>query len=271
MRRGLRLAPPPRRPHHAGVSSPYPKEDDRVLELWFELASPYSYLTAMRVEPMAAAAGVRVAWRPFLLGPIFQELHGSADSPFNRNPARGRYMWIDVARRAAARGVPFRRPSQFPRGSLLGTRVALLAEDAPWIGAFVRGIYHASFVEDADIASAPVVRRVLEPLTPRAKELIENAGAPETKERLRERTRQALGRGHLRRADVLRRRRDVLGRRPPGGRARRRTRERPLGSRIGSKSDVAVGEDRSQAQRCIPQPFSSPRYVGWEPSSGASS
>lgn len=172
-----------------------PDRSDRVLELWFELASPYSYLSAMRVEPMAAAAGFRVAWRPFLLGPIFHEIYGFADSPFNRNPARGRYMWIDVARRAAARGVPFRRPSQFPRGSLLATRVALLAEDEPWIGVFVRGIYQASFVEDADIASEAVVRRVLEPLAPRANELVENAKAPETKERLRERTRRASERG----------------------------------------------------------------------------
>ena len=43
-----------------------------ILEFWFEFASSYSYLAAEQVEARAAAAGVRVAWRPFLLGRIFR-------------------------------------------------------------------------------------------------------------------------------------------------------------------------------------------------------
>ena len=43
-----------------------------VLQFWFEFASTYSYLSAMRVEEMAAKAGVAVSWHPFWLGPIFK-------------------------------------------------------------------------------------------------------------------------------------------------------------------------------------------------------
>ncbi len=42
-----------------------------MLEFWYEFASSYSYPAAMRIGPLAAAAGVAVRWRPFLLGPIF--------------------------------------------------------------------------------------------------------------------------------------------------------------------------------------------------------
>ena len=77
----------------------------RRLEFWYEFASTYSYLSAMRIEKVAAAAKVEVAWRPFLLGPIFRA-QGWDDSPFNLYPAKGRYMWRDLERLAAGYGLP---------------------------------------------------------------------------------------------------------------------------------------------------------------------
>ena len=38
------------------------------LDFWCELASPYTYLAAMRIDELARAAGVEVRWQPFLLG-----------------------------------------------------------------------------------------------------------------------------------------------------------------------------------------------------------
>jgi len=67
------------------------------LQFWFEFASTYSYVGASRIEAMARARGVPFEWRPFLLGPIFRH-QGWNDSPFNLNPARGRYMWRDLER-----------------------------------------------------------------------------------------------------------------------------------------------------------------------------
>ncbi|MCB1473120.1 MAG: DsbA family protein, partial [Rhodobiaceae bacterium] len=59
------------------------KPEPRVrIDFWFDFASTYSYLTAMRIEEAAEAAGIAVAWRPFLLGPIFAAL-GWKTSPFN--------------------------------------------------------------------------------------------------------------------------------------------------------------------------------------------
>jgi len=61
---------------------------------------------------------VEVRYRAFLLGPIFAKL-GWNDSPFNLQPAKGRYMWRDMERLSASYGLPFRRPSVFPRNGLL--------------------------------------------------------------------------------------------------------------------------------------------------------
>ena len=40
-------------------------------EFWYEFASTYSYPAALRVASLAEERGVSIAWRPFLLGPIF--------------------------------------------------------------------------------------------------------------------------------------------------------------------------------------------------------
>jgi 2-hydroxychromene-2-carboxylate isomerase len=130
------------------------------IEFWFEFASTYSYPAAMRVEQVAAAAGVAVIWRPFLLGPIFFA-QGWQDSPFNLYPVKGRYMWRDLARICAELNLPLRRPSVFPRPSLPATRVAVAAAAEPWVGDFVRAVYHANFAEDRDVADPAVVGEVL--------------------------------------------------------------------------------------------------------------
>ncbi len=87
------------------------------LTFWFEFASTYSYLSAMRIEEMARKADVEVIWKPFLLGPIFKAQNWDT-SPFNVYPAKGRYMVRDIERIAEARGLAFRLPDPFPQNGL---------------------------------------------------------------------------------------------------------------------------------------------------------
>ena len=83
-----------------------------TLDFWFEFASTYSYPAAMRIADAAAARGVTVRWRPFLLGPIFKA-QGWDNSPFNLYPAKGRYMWRDLERVCDALALPFILLPQF--------------------------------------------------------------------------------------------------------------------------------------------------------------
>ncbi len=79
------------------------------VDFWYEFASTYSYPAAMRIEALAATRGATVAWRPFLLGPLFAE-QGWRDSPFNIYPAKGRYMWRDLQRICDALWAPLYAP-----------------------------------------------------------------------------------------------------------------------------------------------------------------
>jgi 2-hydroxychromene-2-carboxylate isomerase len=165
-----------------------------AVEFWFEFASTYSYPAAMRVEALALGAGVELTWRPFLLGPIFAA-QGWRDSPFNIYPAKGRYMWRDLERSCTRLGLPFSRPSQFPRNGLLAARVATAAGDAPWLADFVRGTYRANFVDDQDIAQPAVVATLLGSLGVEADEWLARASSDATKAQLRASGDEALALG----------------------------------------------------------------------------
>lgn len=134
------------------------------LTFWYEFASTYSYLSAMRIAPLCARAGVRLIWRPFLLGPIFQA-QGWDSSPFNLYPAKGRYMWQDLARQAAAQDLPpITRPDPFPQNGLLAARIATLGADHPWGPDFTRATYHAQFAQGADISAPETLSTILSAL-----------------------------------------------------------------------------------------------------------
>jgi 2-hydroxychromene-2-carboxylate isomerase len=128
-------------------------------EFWYEFASTYSYPAAMRVAEFAASRGVALAWRPFLLGPIFA-VQGWRDSPFNIYPAKGRYMWRDLERICDALGLPLKRPDPFPQNSLLAARVALALEGERRTD-FSRRVYAAEFSEGLTISDRAVIASVL--------------------------------------------------------------------------------------------------------------
>ena len=165
-----------------------------TVQFWFEFASTYSYPAAMRIGARAARAGMTIAWRPFLLGPIFQT-QGWNDSPFNVYPVKGRYMWRDLERICRREGLAWRRPSRFPRGSLLGARVACVGTTEAWGPDFVRAVYHANFVEDREIGERTVVAGILSALGADAETALARAGTPEVKGMLRANTEEAVALG----------------------------------------------------------------------------
>ncbi|HQF30411.1 MAG TPA: 2-hydroxychromene-2-carboxylate isomerase [Hyphomicrobiales bacterium] len=168
------------------------------IDFWFEFASTYSYLTAMRIDVHAAAIGVDVRWRPFLLGPIFAG-QGWSTSPFNIYPAKGRYMWRDMERQCRRAGLPLARPDPFPQNGLLAARVALVGLAGEFAGdwgpAFVRRVYKAEFGEGRNIGEESVVAELLLDVYQDPEIVIERALAPQNKALLKSETEEAMARG----------------------------------------------------------------------------
>ena len=164
------------------------------LELWYDLASTYSYLSAMRIEELAARGGVDVVWRPFLLGPIFKA-QGWNTSPFNLYPAKGRNMVRDMQRICEERGLTFALPDPFPANSLLAVRIAHAGEAEGWTPAFTRAVFMAEFGTAANIADPKVLGKILNDLGLDASAVIARTTTDAARESLRARTADAQARG----------------------------------------------------------------------------
>jgi len=165
-----------------------------TIEFWFDFGSNYSYLSAMRIEDLASKSGVDVAWKPFLLGPIFQSF-GWETSPFVLQKQKGAYTWRDMERQAKKFDVAWTQPTTFPRRAILPLRVAVLGMDKPWIGHFVRAVMMRNFADDKDIDSEGAVREVLAAIGVTPDEVIMQAQSDENKARLRQATETAVTRG----------------------------------------------------------------------------
>ena len=161
-----------------------------TLEIWFEFASTYSYLTVSRAEPLLRGKNIDFQWKPFLLGPIFRD-KGMATSPFVLDPRKGAYMWRDMERRSKRYGLPFAKPPIFPMNGLKAARVMTAALTEPWCGAFARAVFAAQFARGEDISSDDVLRQAIDACGADPAHWLARAREDDIKAELRARTEQA--------------------------------------------------------------------------------
>ena len=166
----------------------------RRIEFWFEFGSNYSYLSVMRIEDAAASAGAAIAWKPFLLGPIFKSF-GWETSPFVAQKEKGEYVMKDMARQCRKYGIPWTRPTTFPRIAVLPMRVALVGAAEPWMAEYCSRVMLLNFSQDRDINSPEAVGGVLADLGLPAADILREAQGEPNKLRLREQTEAARAKG----------------------------------------------------------------------------
>lgn len=164
------------------------------LDFWYDFASPYAYLAAMRIETLAEPYAVDIRWRPFLLGPIFAA-QGWTDSPFNLFPAKGRYLWRDLERQSAKLALPFKVPERFPPNSLAAVRIGLYLRDSDQAGPFSRRLFAAAFGEGRTMSDGEVLSSVLTGLGIDAGRAVAQSQSATIKARLRAETEEARSRG----------------------------------------------------------------------------
>lgn len=161
----------------------------RNIDFWFEFASTYSYLAVMRAQDIAAECGVRLTWRPFLLGAIFKKDLGYGDSPFNRHDKKGDYMWRDMDRQAALYGLPaIKRPDPFPQNGLAAARIAIVLEKDDRLPIFVRSVFRAQFQHGETISKPDVLFDILSQNGFDAPDVMQRAKSEKIKQALRVQT-----------------------------------------------------------------------------------
>jgi 2-hydroxychromene-2-carboxylate isomerase len=164
------------------------------IEFWFDLGSNYSYLTAMRIDALAAEKSISVTWKPFLLGQIFKRF-GWDSSPFVLQKEKGKYTWVDMKRQCAKYDIPWKQPSAFPRAAVYPMRVAAANESESWVGEFCRRMFVANFAEDQDINSNDFVIKTINSMGGDGRTIVDLAQSDEAKAKLRTQTEEAIARG----------------------------------------------------------------------------
>jgi len=87
----------------------------KVLEFFFDVGSPATYLAWTQIPRLIASTGAEVVYKPMLLGGVFKATGNSSPAMV---PAKGMHLLTDLARFAAHYGVPFQYNSHFPINTL---------------------------------------------------------------------------------------------------------------------------------------------------------
>jgi 2-hydroxychromene-2-carboxylate isomerase len=163
------------------------------LDFFFFYGSNHSYLSVMRIEQLAAAAGVQVRWRPFNLREILIEQNNTG---FVKNEVKMGYFWRDIERRAARHNIPFTGRAPHPVDpELTALRVGMIAAKEGWCPEYSRATFRDWFIGRQAPGVADHVERVLTSLDKPAPAIIARAKGAEAEGLMKEATEEARSLG----------------------------------------------------------------------------
>ena len=153
--------------------------------LYLDLASPYAYLAAERVQLLFEEP---VAFAPVLLGAIFQRRGWGSWAHTDRR-AEG---MAEVTQRARRYGLPeLAWPQEWPANALAADRAALWACRQGNGERFMHALYRRQFAHGEDIADLSVLAGAAADVGLDGSRLLEAIGSSEVKEALRRATDEA--------------------------------------------------------------------------------
>jgi 2-hydroxychromene-2-carboxylate isomerase len=162
-----------------------------TLDFVFDVVCPYAYLASTQVEALARRCGVRLRWRPVLLGGLLRAVGAPDDPSQGTSAARRRLLAIDRRRTAALGGVPLHEPPAHPQRTVDAMRLVWAAPDGPVRAALAHALFAAYWVRGDDVAD----RRVLGELAVRHGLAADAFASPHVREGLRAATAAAAAAG----------------------------------------------------------------------------
>jgi 2-hydroxychromene-2-carboxylate isomerase len=117
---------------------------------YFDLGSPYAYLSAERISGLFTEAGLeQPEWQPVLLGGLF---HRFDRGSWSRTPGRAEGI-AEVERRAAAYGLPpLVWPDPWPGNMLTAMRVAAFAKQTGRTVSYSLAAFRQAFAAGRDLS-----------------------------------------------------------------------------------------------------------------------
>ncbi len=156
---------------------------------FYDLGSPYAYLTAERINAILPAVPI---WQPVLLGAIFA---ATGRSSWAETPERKAGI-AEIERRGHEYGLqPFRWPDPWPSDGLTAMRAAIFAKQAGRAVAFSLAAFRQAFAAGRDLSETDnvLIAAAACELHPRA--VLKGISMRSVKDELRSATDEAIARG----------------------------------------------------------------------------
>jgi 2-hydroxychromene-2-carboxylate isomerase len=168
-----------------------------TIEVFFDCSSPWTYLAFENLQPLAAEMGARIAWRPILVGGVFNTVNPSVYASRARPvPAKARYMLKDLQDWARLAGLKIKMPpSVFPVNSVKAMRACLVLAPEGRLVPFARAVFQSYWADDEDISQDSVLAAVCARIGQDGADVLTRAGAPEIKAALKANTNELMARG----------------------------------------------------------------------------
>lgn len=166
----------------------------KTLEFFFDLGSPATYLAYTQLPALCASTGTQLIYKPMLLGGVFKAT-GNA-SPITV-PAKGRYMFDDLARYARRYNVPLKFNPHFPINTLVLMRAVtgIQLRQPEHFDAFVDCLFRALWEDGRHLGDPVVVAAVLTEHGFDPEEVLALANDEAVKAALKDNTEHAVERG----------------------------------------------------------------------------
>jgi len=180
-----------------GPGAPEPDDDPAPSDggageppiFYFDLGSPYAWLTAERIHDVLPVPAV---WQPILLGGIWQQTGGGSWAQTGERDAR----MAEVERRAADYGLlAVRWPDPWPSSSLAAMRAATFAQQAGRTVAFALAAFRQAFCAGRDLAETDNVLIAAAACELHPNAIVKGIATKSVKDRLRAATEEAAARG----------------------------------------------------------------------------
>lgn len=163
------------------------------LLFYFDFISPYAFLAWTQIRAIGKRCGREVSPIPVLFAALL-DAHGQKGPA--EIPAKRRYLFKDVARKAHRLGVAsVAPPPAHPFNPLAALRVASLPNPADVHETIIDALYAAAWTKREAIDTPEAVARILSRAGLDGAALVASAQTPEAKERLRTATSEAIARG----------------------------------------------------------------------------
>jgi 2-hydroxychromene-2-carboxylate isomerase len=167
------------------------------IECFFDCSSPWTYFAFHNLLLMQKELGIDIAWRPILVGGVFNavnpSVHNSREKPVAAKVTYGKKDQQDWARHLGIR--MHYRPTVFPVNSVRAMRGCILLEPESRLVPFALATFEAYWGDDRDISQIPVLREICDKVSVDADRFLAGIEQQAIKDKLRAITQELIDRG----------------------------------------------------------------------------